>query len=1317
MNTTAGARRRTLALAAATATIVGSIVAADAVAQAADPVRDGTVPERAGASCWSIKQDAPASTDGVYWLQTDPMVHADQFYCDMTTDGGGWVLIGRGRDNWTFFEHGQGTAAGVRDTIDGPSAFEPQALDTETIDALLGGGDVKDLVDGVRIRRAADINGTTWQEVRWTFLDLGSWSWAINGGHRLNGVSIDGTSYPGGNTRDSFSTVDGGIASGLEGQNNANRLFTYTWSGHANRRGFSYGSTVQGGNGAADYLWENANEGHALPFAQVFIRPQIASSSGAAIPDTGLAAETLSPRISDRHEVLQAGVVGVLKVGDTEPALDTPVQAFAEFGDRIFVGGKFASVELGPGGTLVAQPYLAAFDRSTGAWIDTFLPAFDGTVWDLAVSGNRLYVAGQFTSVNGVAGTSSLVALDPLTGQVDTGWQADVAITGTTDRPTVRGIDIEGSWLYVGGNFTSITTNGNTVAVPRSGRVSLTTGDADTAFRPDVDGVVYDLDAHADRVQLAGDFFNVNGTPRTGHAAVLQADGQLVPGVAEYQPSATNPQRRYQQAVLAEGDEIWLGGSEHNTHVYANSDFTLLRSHITHNRGGDTQAFAQAGSYVIQGSHANRWTFTDSNAWPSTAGYTRIDNYQWMGLFDATTHDYVVDWVPQLATAGDEGAWALYTDVDGCVWFGGDFIAGDYISGGRKYVKGFSKYCPRDAVAPTVPPNGEVEVAGGGTGVTVTWDASTDDRPGFIGYEVLRGDRVVSDLVYGETFVDGDGVAGDRYFIRAVDAAGNRSATTAVIVAGADLEQPSTPQNLVGVVTGSDSADLSWDASTDNVGVTGYVIYRNGVEVATSATNAVSVTGLLAGDNYMQVEAVDAAGNVSARTPSTIVFIDGQKPSTPQNLVGVVTGSDSADLSWDASTDNVGVTGYVIYRNGVEVATSATNAVSVTGLLFGDNYMQVEAVDAAGNVSFRTPSTIVFIQPPDTQRPSTPQNLVGVVTGSDSADLSWDASTDNVGVTGYTIRRNGVVIASSVASAVSVTGLQPGNNYIQVEAEDAAGNVSFKTPPIVLFVDDQRPSTPQNLAGVVTGADSADLSWDASTDNVGVTGYTIRRNGVVIASSVANAVSVTGLQPGNNYIQVEAEDAAGNVSFKTPPIVLFVDDQRPSTPQNLAGVVTGADAADLTWDASTDNVGVTGYTIRRNGVVIATSATNAASVTGLQPGNNYIQVEAEDAAGNVSFKTAPIVLVIDVQAPSTPQNLAGTPTGADSADLTWDASSDNVGVTGYTVFRNGVVIATVATNSASVTGLQPGDNYIQVQAFDAAGNLSFKTSPVIVVIP
>ena len=119
----------------------------------------GVTSADAAASCWEIKQLFPDSPDGVYWLRNDRLPRPEQFHCDMTTDGGGWVLIGRGRDGWTFQDYGQSTPQRLAAAVNGPEAFAPAALSSEMIDSLLGGGDVKDLADGLRIRRA--------QRLRW----------------------------------------------------------------------------------------------------------------------------------------------------------------------------------------------------------------------------------------------------------------------------------------------------------------------------------------------------------------------------------------------------------------------------------------------------------------------------------------------------------------------------------------------------------------------------------------------------------------------------------------------------------------------------------------------------------------------------------------------------------------------------------------------------------------------------------------------------------------------------------------------------------------------------------------------------------------------------------------------------------------------------------------------------------------------------------------------------------------------------------------------------------------------------------------------
>lgn len=79
----------------------------------------------------------------------------------------------------------------------------------------------------------------------------------------------------------------------------------------------------------------------------------------------------------------------------------------------------------------------------------------------------------------------------------------------------------------------------------------------------------------------------------------------------------------------------------------------------------------------------------------------------------------------------------------------------------------------------------------------------------------------------------------------------------------------------------------------------------------------------------------------------------------------------------------------------------------------------------------------------------------------------------------------------------------------------------------------------------------------------------------------------------------------------------------------------------------------------------------------------------------------------DMQAPTDPTNLAATNIAQTSLTLTWDASTDNVGVTGYDVFQGSTNLGSVTGTSANITGLSPATSYsFRVRAFDAAGNNS-----------
>src|SRR5437667_6142985 len=199
-----------------------------------------------------------------------------------------------------------------------------------------------------------------------------------------------------------------------------------------------------------------------------------------------------------------------------------------------------------------------------------------------------------------------------------------------------------------------------------------------------------------------------------------------------------------------------------------------------------------------------------------------------------------------------------------------------------------------------------------------------------------------------------------------------------------DTTAPSMPTGLTGAAAGSTGASLSWSASTDNVGVTAYILLRNGVQVAMPATTSFADTGLSAATTYSYtVAARDAAGNISPNstsvsvTTASVSVADTTPPTTPIGLTAAAAGSTGANLSWSASTDNVRVTGYIVRRNGVQVATPATTSFADTGLSAATTYTYtVAARDAAGNISPNSASVnVTTASVADTTPPSTPTGL------------------------------------------------------------------------------------------------------------------------------------------------------------------------------------------------------------------------------------------------------------------------------------------------------------------------------------------------------
>jgi len=214
-------------------------------------------------------------------------------------------------------------------------------------------------------------------------------------------------------------------------------------------------------------------------------------------------------------------------------------------------------------------------------------------------------------------------------------------------------------------------------------------------------------------------------------------------------------------------------------------------------------------------------------------------------------------------------------------------------------------------------------------------------------------------------------------------------------------------------------------------------------QIGTPTATTFSDTGLAASTSYSyQVRAVDAAGNLSVysstASATTAAAPDTTAPTAPSALAGTAAGTTQINLTWTASTDNVGVVEYRIERcQGAsctvfaQVGTSTTTTFSSTGLTGGTTYrFRVRAADAAGNLSVYSNIVAVATQTPDTTAPTAPTGLTATVVGASQINLSWTASTDAVGVTGYHIERcqgtgctTFVEVGTSTTTTFSSTGL------------------------------------------------------------------------------------------------------------------------------------------------------------------------------------------------------------------------------------------------------------------------------------------------------
>ncbi|WP_394748223.1 DUF6443 domain-containing protein [Spongiimicrobium salis] len=279
-------------------------------------------------------------------------------------------------------------------------------------------------------------------------------------------------------------------------------------------------------------------------------------------------------------------------------------------------------------------------------------------------------------------------------------------------------------------------------------------------------------------------------------------------------------------------------------------------------------------------------------------------------------------------------------------------------------------------------------------------------------------------------------------------------------------------------------------------------------------------------------------------------------PSAPSNLSASNTTSTTVVLSWTASTDDNGVTGYEVYQNGQRIQTVTTTSTTVTGLTPNTPYpFYVRAIDADANTSPSSNTINVITLNSNSGNYGTYQllnaadgSVLQTVSGGETITLPaaaislvaqaspqpgsvrfiWNGNTQTESFAPYAIAGD--------TNGVTYNPWTPGLGTVSIEVRyysAASGGGSRQgTDTIELtFVADTPPTAPSNLVASNISTSSVQLNWNASTDDNGVTGYQVFQNNTLVQTVTGTNTLINGLAADTNYsFYVLAQDGDNNLS-------------------------------------------------------------------------------------------------------------------------------------------------------------------------------------------
>ena len=607
-------------------------------------------------------------------------------------------------------------------------------------------------------------------------------------------------------------------------------------------------------------------------------------------------------------------------------------------------------------------------------------------------------------------------------------------------------------------------------------------------------------------------------------------------------------------------------------------------------------------------------------------------------------------------------------------------------------------------------------------------------------------------------------------FVIAKDIFNNKSnPSSEIIVKTLDLTAPTIPVVTIDPFNISgNSFMVAWQPSTDiHSGLKEYQVkYQKagGTEQSITVGNSVNNYTINGLDEYgvyeVWITAVDNENpaNTVSSSKQQVITKDVTAPNKPTLSASQING-DSVLLTWNRPNDTSsnglyqgsGVSRYKLYKKvgsttDIEIIDNSNSSVSKTlsGLSQATEYIfSLEAIDASNNTSVisdeilvktKSAPTDISLSTTNIMENNTANAVVGTLSVTD-IDISDTVTYALVGGTGSDDNASFNIYGNLLRASV-VFNYEIKTSYnVRIRATDSYG-LFFEEAFIINVTDDTSDNqitltTPTvSIYTITSGVDAGKIGYSVA-GNFSETGFShivysilnldtgvsYINGGSTTSALLSQTITPSGILNGHriqitarsipiNYTQYNYSEIASAETTYSYGVV--ADTQAPTTPV-LSSINVGLSSFRATWTASTDNVGVTGYEVYLDSVQVGITNNLYYDFSNLTPNTTYtVTVRAKDAADNKSsFGTLTQSTLADTVSPTQPTGVGVDDVSATSVRLYWNASTDNVGVAGYRVFRDSTLVGTTIDTSMIIAGLSPSTPYLmKVVAFDATGNNS-----------